>query len=121
MDKFSKEQLEQIEAAAKKINYGTSAAEMLIDELTHKWEPQAGEVYFHTFDRAYYLCNVTFKKSIESHRSLTPDEVPEWARDKEALKVAIEAIQANITAAVVHGWREDEMKEALAKIKELTG
>ena len=120
MDKFSKEQIEQIEAAAKKINYGTSAAEMLIAELTQpKWKPQDGEVYKNP-NGNYYKQKGGFKFNPEA-RPLTPGEVPAWERDKAALKVAIEAIQANITAAVVHGWREDEMKEALAKIKELTG
>ena len=90
--------------------------EEVIAELTHKWEPQEGEYYIleTTGECLQYDGEMAFDDG-HIRRSLTPDEVPAWERDKAGLEVAIEFIKDHFNPLT------DAREKTLAKIRELTG
>ena len=107
-DEFTKEQLEKIEEAILKstfeltdnaqVKLGANTVDQVIAELT-KPKPvfKVGEVYFYFGGEADRYFKYRFSDKSENCRHLTPSEVPEWERDKAALKVAIGFIENNRT------------------------
>jgi len=92
--------IEQIEAAVQKVTGGDSLddwAVVITELIKPQWTPQVGEVYFYSYleddqpTGSYELCH-NDDYHVSSSRPLTPSEVPAWLRDKEALKVAMEAL-----------------------------
>lgn len=123
-DKFTTNHLEQIKAVMDKYQVGC-VTDVIIAELTKPvWTPQTGEVYAYQVDNGDEKFNKNqakfgLKEESTSHdivrRPLTPDEVP-------ALKVAQEALDAVQKNAYSESSMESKIvRDALAKIKELTG
>jgi len=129
MDKFTPNHIEQLRNAWNITweNCGVGApykfdVEEVIAELTHKWTPQVGEVCYWSTDKMeeYFdyvdndVCNRALKNS--NCRPLNTTEVPAWARDKECLEVAIEAMEKSVFHHNIM-W----IQTAIAKIKEIQG
>ena len=121
--------IEQIEAAILKTsidahwNLSIEDIQPIIAELTKpKWIPQVGEVY--NYGGGEYLKRIQDHVNPRKAKPLIPDEVPGWARDKAALKVAIKGLNIaleDVLDYVVPIGQKTRLRESLDKIKELTG
>ena len=133
-DKFTMEEwsrtmkmysIEQIEAAVQKATGGDSIYnwEVVIAELTRtQWNGQIGEVVFQSYLEDDQPTGDYFKmeesdQELKNCRSLLLSEVPGWKRDKEALKVAIEALQNGLCLTRTN--TREHLEAALTKIEEL--
>jgi len=138
-DKFTPELIESIIKAFRRfdfhveetgtITFSESEVKSFIEELTaSQWKP-----YKPIHDEVYYTGGhyIKYREGdilSGNPRSLTPDEVPAWKRDKEALKVAIKGLQEPYDFLNSMGDELDEaerqvmemLRFAIAKIKKLT-
>lgn len=117
-DPFTKNHFEQIKAAANKINYGNSAAEMLITELQPtQYHPVIGEIVC-SGERDHYWKWKTSNilASWPEVRSLKMNEVPEWDTTINIAIVALYKLTASFSNEIN---RKECAKIALEQLKKI--